>query len=870
MSRWTYWCALFALAIFPCLEAAESQKKEDDSVESLILGLGADSFQERERATRLLWENGEKGLKALEQASRSDDPETAMRAMRVLEKVELRIYPDTDPEILEQIESYRKAPENQKPNHLNALRQKKAFFQMLKLFSTEPNADTKANMTPMMRGVAIMSAREAILADDFAEALKLLEMSAKEPTDVVALACVYRSMGKLKDPRNQPPAPSGVSKQDWQLAVLRVKGELKAAMALAAETKQTLLHAGLSAINGDPLPWLRANADDALHEYAKIAERRWNGELLKANDYAALVEVMQDFDSENQMKAKASLVALGQLEEAEKNQAKVQPLAAFGYFLTQERIDEALMAVGLDPNVPNYKKWVEERFRKIELGNDHRDTSTPQDELCALANFLESRALREELDQAFSGSLRDLEKKDQAAFLDVVRELFSAIGAPLFALDFGAKWAGEDQNRWADISAAVFGAEDQAEQWMEWVGGLEPGLGQKETMRLLMALFGLGHDEDALAEKWLKRAWIAIEGTAPKKQEAHLQKMINLAVTRQDVTAALKARDLLSKPVRETMIWPGIEHYFTAAGRWKDAVELLEKSGSETSSSPERHALLAVMLRRAGAHERAAHHDDLAERLALGHSPSCSLIGDYYTYGGDLKRAAKWYREAASLADMSNEFFFNGMEKFAQSSFESEMWGIAASCYELLVHHSVTDRYVNHEIDFSNKTRMKADLAKACAIFPKNRQTALRLLGQIHQNFSTDGLLADDFFPALKKLGLESELAKYFEISWAKIAASIQRYPGADNPRNTAAWLAGRAGMRQNEAENYLQVALARNPRQPAYLDTMAELHFAKGDREAALKYSREAIRFYPQIFSPYDLMIRRQHERFLHAPIPR
>jgi tetratricopeptide (TPR) repeat protein len=173
-------------------------------------------------------------------------------------------------------------------------------------------------------------------------------------------------------------------------------------------------------------------------------------------------------------------------------------------------------------------------------------------------------------------------------------------------------------------------------------------------------------------------------------------------------------------------------------------------------------------------------------------------------------------------------------------------------------------------MDFSNKTRMKADLAKACAIFPKNRQTALHLLGEIHQNFSTDGLLADDFFPVLKKLGLKSELAKYFEVSWAKIAASIQRYPGADNPRNTAAWLAGRAGMRLSEAENYLKVALARNPGQPAYLDTMAELHFAKGDREAALKSSREAIQFYPQIFSPYDLMIRRQHERFLHAPIPR
>jgi tetratricopeptide (TPR) repeat protein len=451
-----------------------------------------------------------------------------------------------------------------------------------------------------------------------------------------------------------------------------------------------------------------------------------------------------------------------------------------------------------------------------------------------------------------------------------MQQLFSGKGAPLYALDFGANWAGDDKNRWADISAAAFGAEDQAAKWIEWIEALEPGMGQKETMRLLMALFGLGIDEDALAEKWQKQTWAVIEKSAPDKREAHLQKMINLAVIRQDVATSLKARDLLSKPVRDSIVWPAMEHFFTAAGRWKDAVEFLEKSGSAVSSSPEKHALLAVMLRRAGLEARAAHHDALAEKLALGHSPSCALIGDYYTYGGDHKRAANWYREAVSLADMSNEFFLNGLEKFAQSSFEREEWETAAACYEMLVHNSVTERYANSESGFSSKTRMKADLAKACAIFSSDRQAALQLLDQIHQNFMTDGLLADDFIPTLKKLGLKNELAKYFEISWAKISASIERFPKADNPRNTAAWLAGRAGMRQAEAENYLRVAIARNPGQPAYLDTMAEIQFAKGNRDLALKFSREAIQFYPQIFSPYDLMIRRQHERFLHAPLPR
>ena len=45
----------------------------------------------------------------------------------------------------------------------------------------------------------------------------------------------------------------------------------------------------------------------------------------------------------------------------------------------------------------------------------------------------------------------------------------------------------------------------------------------------------------------------------------------------------------------------------------------------------------------------------------------------------------------------------------------------------------------------------------------------------------------------------------------------------------------------------------------------MAEIHFAKGNREKAVEWSSEAINF-----MPLDSMLRRQHERFLTAPLPR
>ena len=106
---------------------------------------------------------------------------------------------------------------------------------------------------------------------------------------------------------------------------------------------------------------------------------------------------------------------------------------------------------------------------------------------------------------------------------------------------------------------------------------------------------------------------------------------------------------------------------------------------------------------------------------------------------------------------------------------------------------------------------------------------------------------------------------KWFEISWNRVNDVIAEYPTSDNSRNTAGWLASRARRHLPEAEKHLQEALALSPRQSAYLDTMAEIQFAKGDRAKALEWSQRAVNF-----MPLDPMLRRQQERFRTAPLPR
>jgi tetratricopeptide (TPR) repeat protein len=64
----------------------------------------------RERASKLLWSAGATAEAALRQAAGSDDPEVARRARELLSKIQLGLLPDAPQEIFDLLDQYRSAP----------------------------------------------------------------------------------------------------------------------------------------------------------------------------------------------------------------------------------------------------------------------------------------------------------------------------------------------------------------------------------------------------------------------------------------------------------------------------------------------------------------------------------------------------------------------------------------------------------------------------------------------------------------------------------------------------------------------------------------------------------------------------------------
>lgn len=866
----------FQLTALLAFQVISAQGAEVGDIREMVEDLASESYQTRQQATEDLWEAGEDALIELRKAGLSDDPEKSLRANDLLEKIELRIKPNTPESILALIRRFQEAPTNQKLNLLTELRRKKAYFQVLKLYSMEDRPEVRAVLAPAVQGVAITGARVMIANGHQEEALDLLKMTASEPTELMALACLYRSMGRLDEELRNPSPPQNVATDLWKITMLRAKGDMENAVALAASSQNSELLAGLKILVGDPTQWIRRNGlidrGKQTHAmYVDLALKRWNGRKLADADYTPLLALLGEGDSDEKELIISALATLGRLSEVEKHLAKENPDLAFDYYLSRENIPAALKAIGLDPEEPNWPGWVAERFKDIFAENDDEGKSSEaMSRLATAAGFLETRGLRKELADAFDAPLKRYAKENENHFLDFLSTLFVPGASPDYAVSVAEDWAGDDENRWNEVFIVALGEEDVVSEWIQWVRKIKPGISYPETLEVMVALLRSSHDPKNLRGTWMNLAWNEVEAADPKLKPALIDRIRILAVNQQDVANSLKAWDKLKG--NKLSMWNSIDRYLSAAGRWTDALATVEESGKiESSSSPELHAYLAATLRRAGFEERAVEQDIWAEKLALGYPPSCKRIGDYYTYGGDPTRAAMWYERAAFQSDPASGEFVLALGSYAESAFEQGKWEIAASCYEACAQVYASRNLVGEHLSFYSKMRLNADLAKALAILPENRPRAIALLNGIHQNFTTDGILADNFFPLVRKAGLTQELDRWFGESWEYISKIILRYPGSDNSRNTAAWFASRAGYKLPEAKEHLEIALSRNPDQPAYLDTMAEVHFATGDRKSAIKWSDRALMHYPltEPSPPFDLMIRKQNLRFHSGEAP-
>jgi len=458
------------------------------AIPALLVELAHEDFTTREAASRKLWEIGDPAIPALKVAAEGSDPEIAYRARDILRKLDLFIAPGTDPAVIALIERYKKATNSQKSNLLAQLREKRAYRQILKLYGAETDPKLRSSLKSAVEGLSVFAAREAILAGNLIEARTMLELAPADDAGLLTLAAFHRATGTLAAELERAKTSEAPGALAWQLALHRAAGDVTKARETAAAAGKPGITASMAMLEGDPLPWLEfgtSKANSTVDLYTPLAIKRWSGRTLAKADLAAIANRLNSRSSSSRQLAFGAAYLLGEPALAEPSLAKLDPLAAFANFESEERIDDALKAIGLDPAKPDYTKWAATRFGELMRDPDEADNAVS--ELAMIASFLENRGLDSELAAAFDQPLTKLAEKDIDAFSSVARAMcgqgLSRGGATTPLLQMAPEWAGDDDDRWEQILVAIYGDNDEILPAWSFLSQVHPQATRQEPLR---------------------------------------------------------------------------------------------------------------------------------------------------------------------------------------------------------------------------------------------------------------------------------------------------------------------------------------------------------------------------------------------------
>lgn len=855
--------------------------------ELLIAKLSDESYAVREAATREIWKFGEAALPDLRNLAEGRDPEAAIRARDLIRKIELGILPDSSAKIVELVMRYDRGSIDERQRVIFDLRNERAFRQILKLYALEKNEDSLAMLESTVRGVAIEAARDCAAAEppDIRGAFTYLKMARPEAAEYMAMASLHRVLGTLDEELKNAAGIQGHAGHLARYTLLAAAGRLPEAAAEAEQAGLPFASARLQLIQGDPLPWLReapappqAVTSAGLPDYRDYAVAAWEGKKPNAELVRRFRSLARSGDDEEQAKGLMMLFLTGDYKEGEKVLLRRDVSAAFYYLESSERVEEALRLLEIDPEKPDYTAWVARRFEVIIDDPDSEETE--YQELSLLGYFLERRGLHREVEEAFVPPLMELAAASQENFLAGVSRLLALeaeddLALPVVrpVLKACSLYAGDDDVRWAQVIENLFGTRGSAGDLWRWLADLEPELKRPERLELMASISGYLPDAGDRRSGFYEKAWkVATKAEGPERRR-QLELLAGASEPQKRGDRRMGETGLFIRCVEELEKLDGgagdwklkKAHFLGTLGRWQEAAAVWLELGAAMPGEPVYWGYAAACMRRGGQEEEAMTLEKKAELLSMGETRALGQIGYYFALSGDFDRAGEWWRRAAIECTNDQRSFSDILGYLAFDAGAREDWKMAAAISAArTLEEAMAGRSSNALSSHYLRQRLESDLMRAFSRLSSDKEGAVAIIEECVEVPFADTLLADYFFAAMRRAGLVKMHDEIFEGIWKRISKVIERFPEGENTRNSAAWLASRANRRLDEAEKHAARALKTYPRQAAYLDTMAEVHFARGDRAKALEFSTRGLQE-----EPGDLQLIHQHQRFEKGDFP-
>lgn len=857
-------------------EARVLETPSADAIAQAARDLAADDFKVREKATDFLWRAGPVAIPALEKAAAGDDFEMKFRAQSILDKVRYGITPETPADVAKLLESFRKGDLSVRINIVEKLRNKGDTKLILQLLRVEKDPNFQRVAGEVYRAELDRMLPQLIVKQDYAQAEQILTQNALQDATIQRLAAFWILRGKAKE--QVVKMREGLEKREDDVVrrqlvwLLRATGDVPAAMAAAEKLEHIELSLALAIESRDwttaaKLQWESRDpfaAKDTDLTQPESWERVLTWQRLAGNqaeaDVAAAALRKRAQAGDAWVPAKALLLNERTVDGIDLLR-KDYPNVAFRLLAFRNDFEGALKLAGADAGTEFTREWYNKlpsseragiqvhRFtyaadimRQLHWLGRKEDAAKLRKLLLELADEAENRNLN---GRATLAAMELRAGMDDEAFEDAAEALLQPGGRIILAKYFPKHYG-------------------YASLWWDYLRQQNPTQKPQETLTQLQQLFRTSSKHPPL------KGWEEIVAKAADKARTldppHRGQWLQLLAETCDLQGNRDLALTYAKDASLALPVAGLTYgRLLSDDKQLDAAAdaYLKVWENDVGQVAGLH-LCGKTLIGAGKAEAGQQKLEMASLLCLDAGVRRNLAYNLHERGHS-EDALPHYELAVRTGSAESWHISNAAENVGNLIVKTEPLR-AADMWErlqiyLLIPGANPSEY-EPLLDIGrlvHKTRARGLLAAG----KKDEAVAEVKLCESISPGNID--LAEDLVPLLQAQGFAAEADALYERAYAVHAPLAQKFPDSAPCRNNVAWLSAVCHQRLEEALAHAQKAVELAPNTPSYLDTLAEVHFQKGDRPKAIEFAKKVLEL-----APSNKLFAERLKHFENDPLPK
>lgn len=871
------WVPISAQEAYQAKEIQEAEKKggavEGDarlSLDELGALLASDDFAERNSAGEAIWSYGEEGLDFLQRLTGSNDPELSLRASALRLKIRSGILPDTPPEIASMLGGYFDANTEQKKKIARWLKEREHFEYLLRLNSLEQQEEVKELLRVMVNESIPNLIKKSIAGGDLPRVRELLSF-AGDFNGMIRYASFLEGQGELEDEIARLREFDDADSVERYLACLRVKGDFLLLRKEATRLGRNELAGFVAVLMGDPIPLFETCLESQALEKPqkvtlKLLRARALGDQVRAQKMAEMLEetVRDNPDQVDQYFARLGLYMAGLPEVVGRGLKDSDWRVAYEYYTSLD-LKEKLPALYGIPNHQFDKKWLEEKLHDLTgefLQEEGQLEDVEEAQVMRVLNFAcafhEDRGEYEAVSQIISGifdACRVTGKGDVSELASYYLGAFpqgSLVAVTKEVNNFELNLGGLIRNHSSGRGSRLLWLWSQAKE-------IKPDLNTLEALQLINGFNGAGTLTREEFADWNDALLKRVMNAEPDQKE---KMAASLHALWRRFGPASGQWELLNIPEYGEHRLIEAAWIATQLGRHDEALELL-KSGDLGSPEFQNGTILyrlGLSLAHQGENNAAENAFQKADLYGGGTASYLNYNATLHLLYGQNEESYQVLIKAILRTPENSKDRSGMMLRLLDRSLVMEKWAEAAALAQ--AYHLYTDR---NNGGYLLVKAFEARFAQGMVFLKQGKKAeAITALEEAHEMIPASGALGDYFFLTLRKHGLSALHDRLCQKSLDLLRAQVELFPNDHSAKNTFAWVASRANRNLVEAEEMITKALKGDPLSAALLDTCAEVKFAQGKREEAVKWSAQAVNLYVS-----DPQIHGQLRRFKFGEFP-